>query len=155
MGCWPPWQPIDTEREKKNSTSSNTFVLRPYFQPLQEQTCLTLGGKKGKITLNISVGYNYHQWLINRAVYLWETCSIKSVGQCVCQQIALVYFPWRLSPALYPTCFISCPCLAPLMCISGHPRSPISQWLSEGQERGVGKHMRPLTSALWPGMTPR
>lgn len=36
-----------THRErKKNSTSSNTFVLHPYFQPLQEQTCLTLGGKK-------------------------------------------------------------------------------------------------------------
>lgn len=51
-----------------------------------------------KITFNISVGYNYYQWLINRAVHLWETCSIKSAGQCVCQQIALVYFPQPCTP---------------------------------------------------------
>lgn len=65
--------------------------------------------EESKMTLNNSVGYNCHQWLINRAVQLWETCSIKSAGQCVCQQIALVYFPWRLSPVRYLTCFISCP----------------------------------------------
>lgn len=77
------------------STCSNTEIYCTILiQALQEQTCLQQRWwKKAKITLNISVGYNCQEWLINRAVHLWETCSIKSVGQCVCQQIALVYFP--------------------------------------------------------------
>lgn len=40
----------------------------------------------------ISVGYTCYQRLINGAVCVGETCSIKSVGQCVWQKIALVYF---------------------------------------------------------------
>lgn len=93
------------------STCSNTEIYCTILiQALQEQTCQQQRWwKKAKITLNISVGYNCQEWLINRAVHLWETCSIKSVGQCVCQQIALVYFPWCLSPSPYPTCLISCP----------------------------------------------
>lgn len=105
--------------------------------------------EESKITIGISVGYNCHQWLINRAVHLWETCSIKSVGQCVCQQIALVYFPWRLSPVWYHTCFIMCPAWLH-WCVS--VVTPRVRSVSDSEGRG-GEHVRPVTSALWPRMT--
>lgn len=42
-------------------------------------------------------------------VCVGETCSITSVGQCVCQKIGLVYFTWCFPPAPCPTRFISWP----------------------------------------------
>lgn len=98
--------------------------------------------EKRKITLSISVGYNCHQWLINRGVHLWETCSIKFAGQCVCRQIALVYFPWCLSPALYSTCFISCPAWLH-WCVSVVTSRVPS--VSDSQ-KAEGERIRPMTS---------
>lgn len=53
------------------STCSNTEIYCTILiQALQEQTCLQQRWwKKAKITLNISVGYNCQEWLINRAVH--------------------------------------------------------------------------------------
>lgn len=58
--------------------------------------------QNSKITLNISVGYNCREWLINTAEHLWDACSIRSVGQCVFQQIELGYFPWCLYQSVLP-----------------------------------------------------
>jgi len=99
------------QKRKTLSTCSNTEVYCTRFNLTSARTDLPTAEmvEKSKIALNISVDYNCQEWLINRAVHLWETCSIKSVGQCVFQQIALVYFPWRLSPSPLPPCLISCP----------------------------------------------
>lgn len=140
----------------KKGTWSSTEHILCHFNSGSARTDLPRAEmvEKSKLALNISVGYNCQEWLIDRAVHLWETCSIKSVGQCVCQQIALVYFPWRLSPSPYPTCLISCPaCLH--WCVSVITSGVLS--VSDSQEGRGWTHatcdLRPLPlDPEWPSV---
>lgn len=122
-----------------NSTCSNTELYCTHFNLAAARADMpTRCWRKSKITLDISVGYNRREWLINRAVHLWETCSIKCAGQCVFQQIAVVYFPSCLSPSTLPHAWLA----ALLGSVDVYQWSPLESYHSEGK--------RVDTFDLWP-----
>lgn len=102
------------------------------------------GGEKARShSISVLASTVINRQSIEQCTYLRRA----PLSQCVCQQIASVYFPWRLSPTLYPACFISCPpwlhwCVS--VVTSGVPSVSDTQ-------KAEGEPMSPLTpDPVWP-----